>query len=141
MNSITYKLGNDIELTSVITLYRESTLGERRPVDNPSVMKAMIRNANLTVTAWDRSLLVGISRTMTDFAYVAYLADLAVHLDYQKMGIGTELITRTRAALEPTCMLTLLSAPKANDFYPKIGFEPHPRAWIIGPEIDPNSVS
>ncbi len=139
MNSITYKLGNDLDIDAVIALYRESTFGERRPVDNIPVMEAMIRNANLVITAWDGDQLVGISRSLTDFAYVAYLADLAVHLDYQKMGIGTELISQTRAALEQTCMLTLLAAPKANDFYPKIGFEHHPRAWVIGPEIDPKT--
>ncbi len=137
MNSITYKSGNDLDIDAVITLYRQSTLGERRPLENVSVMEAMIRNANLIITAWDGDQLVGISRSLTDFAYVAYLADLAVHSDYQKMGIGTELISQTRAALEPTCMLTLLAAPKANDYYPKIGFEHNPRAWVIGPEIDP----
>ena len=76
-------------------------------------------------------LLVGLSRTLTDHVYVAYLADLAVHADYQGHGIGTELVAQTRAALAPGCFITLLSAPKANDFYPKIGFEPHPRAWVL----------
>ena len=89
MNSITYSLSNDIDLDAVIRLYRESTLGERRPVDNTPVMEAMIRNANLIVTAWDKDKLVGLSRSLTDFAYVAYLADLAVHLEYQNLGIGT----------------------------------------------------
>ena len=41
MTSITYSLGNDIDLESVVRLYRESTLGERRPVDNKPVMEAM----------------------------------------------------------------------------------------------------
>ncbi len=139
MDSISYRLGNDFDIDAVVALYRESSLGERRPVDNRTVMESMIRTANLTVTAWDKTKLIGISRTLTDFAYVAYLADLAVHLDYQKMGIGSELVSRTRAALKPTCLLTLLAAPKANEFYPKIGFEHHPRAWVIGPEVDPKT--
>lgn len=137
MNPIEYKVGNDLDLDAVITLYRKSTLGERRPIENRTVMKSMIRNANLIVTAWDKAQLIGISRTVTDFAYAAYLADLAVHQDYQKKGVGTDLILQTRKALEPTCFLTLLSAPKANEFYPKLGFESHPRAWVIGPESDP----
>ncbi len=137
MNPIEYKVGNDLDLDAVITLYRESTLGERRPIENRTVMKSMIRNANLIVTAWDKAQLVGISRTVTDFAY---LADLAVHQGYQKRGIGTDLILQTRKTLEPTCFLTLLSAPKANGFYPKLGFESHPRAWVIGPESDPATV-
>ncbi len=137
MNAISYRKGNDLDIDQVIQLYQASTLGERRPVENRPVMEAMIQNANLIITAWDGDTLVGISRSLTDFVYVAYLADLAVHEDYQKNGIGTELISQTRAALAPTCLLTLLAAPKANDYYPRIGFEHHPRAWVIGPEVDP----
>lgn len=137
MNLIRYRTGNDLDLDEVINLYRESTLGERRPVNNRGVMQGMIERASLIITAWDGSRLVGISRTLTDFIYVAYLADLAVHLNFQKKGIGTELIKRTLAELDPTCFLTLLSAPKANDFYPKVGFSHNPRAWFMEPSVDP----
>lgn len=133
MMDIHYKTGNDLDLDEVIALYVASTLGERRPVHNRRVMKAMLENADLTVTAWDGSKLVGISRTLTDSAYVAYLADLAVHHDYQKRGIGTALVEQTRSALPPTCSIVLLAAPLANEFYPRIGFTHHPRTWTLPP--------
>jgi len=41
---ITYKVGNDLDLNGVIDLYRASTLGERRPVDDRERMAAMIIN-------------------------------------------------------------------------------------------------
>jgi hypothetical protein len=85
---ITYRLGNDLDLDQVLELYRASTLGERRPVDDRGILADMIRHANLIVTAWDDRLLVGISRSLTDFSYVAYLADLAVRDTHQKLGIG-----------------------------------------------------
>src|SRR5438094_7994977 len=78
LKMITYKVGNDLDLNGVIDLYRASTLGERRPVDDRDRMAAMIRNANLVITAWDNNLLVGIARSLTDFCYVTYLSDLAV---------------------------------------------------------------
>lgn len=28
-------------------------------------------------------------------------------------------------------MLVLLAAPKANEYYPKLGFEHNPRAWVL----------
>ena len=28
-------------------------------------------------------------------------------------------------------MIVLLAAPKANDYYPKLGFEHNPRAWVL----------
>ena len=114
-----------------IDLYIRSTLGERRPIHDKSAFEAMLKHANLIITAWDDEKLVGISRTLTDFSYVAYLADLAVDLDYQRQGIGKELIAKTQASLGSGCMIVLLAAPKANEYYEHIGFEHHPRAWTL----------
>lgn len=131
MNEITYRYGNDLDLDQVIDLYQASTLGERRPVEDRAIMKDMLRHANLVVTAWDGALLVGIARTLTDFTYVGYLADLAVHVSHQKRGIGIELIRKTREKMGPRSMLILLAAPQAVDYYPKIGFAKHESAWTL----------
>lgn len=137
MNTITYQKDNKLNLDEVIELYHASTLGERRPVHNRDVMEGMMDNASLIITAWDGPELVGIARTLTDFWTVAYLADLAVHLDYQHKGIGKELINQTRGALNPTCSIVLLSAPNANEYYPKVGFRSNPRGWAMEPKINP----
>jgi len=129
--NIQYRDDAPLTVAAAIELYNRSTLGERRPVHRPDIFAGMLENANLTVTAWDGERLVGIARTLTDFTYVAYLADLAVDLQYQKSGIGRQLIAQTRARLQPECMIVLLSAPLANDYYPKVGFEHHPRAWVM----------
>lgn len=129
--SIRYSSDEVISVEQAIELYRASTLGERRPIDRPDIFAGMLANASLTITAWDGDRLVGISRTLTDFTYVAYLADLAVHADYQRQGIGKQLIELTRQRLGPECMLVLLAAPKANDYYPQLGFEHNPRAWVL----------
>lgn len=128
---IEYRLGNQLDLDQVIELYRASTLGERRPVDDRETMAAMLRNANLVVTAWDGALLVGISRALTDFAYVTYLSDLAVRASHQRMGIGRELIRITRQEGGPKAYLVLLAAPKAVDYYPRVGFTRHDSAWLL----------
>lgn len=130
MKSVSYRVGNKLDLDAVIELYNKSTLGERRPVHSRRIMGDMIRHADLVVTAWDGDKLVGIARTLTDFSYVAYLADLAVHADYQRSGIGRALLEHTRKNLEDTCFITLLAAPKADAYYEKIGFERNPRAWV-----------
>lgn len=128
---IEYRVGNDLDLDQVIELYRASTLGERRPVDERGRMEKMLRNANLVITAWDGELLVGISRALTDFAYATYLSDLAVRLSYQRQGIGKELVRRTKEESGPGATVILLSAPKAVDYYPHIGMTHHPQAWIL----------
>lgn len=128
---IEYKESAEISVEKAIELYKTSTLGERRPVDRPDIFEGMLKNANLTISAWHQEKLVGISRTLTDFTYVAYLADLAVDDNYQKQGIGKRLIEETRNRLGKECMVVLLAAPKANEYYPKIGFEHNPRAWVL----------
>jgi len=128
---ITYQTGNDLDLDQTIDLYRASTLGARRPIDDRAIVADMIRHGNLTVTAWDGDTLVGISRSLTDFSYVCYLSDLAVRESHQKLGIGRELIARTRAELGPRAMIVLLAAPAAVDYYPKLGFTQHGSAWLL----------
>ena len=130
---ITYRHGNDLDLDAVIELYRASTLGERRPVADRERMRLMLANANLVVTAWDDGQLVGIARSVTDFSYATYLSDLAVRLSHQKQGTGRELIRRTQA-LGGQATVILLSAPKAMEYYPRIGMKPHPSAWTLRAE-------
>lgn len=128
---IEYRDNAAISVDAAIDLYRRSTLGERRPVDRPDIFEGMLKHANLLITAWHGERLVGIARSLTDFTYVAYLADLAVDADYQRQGIGKRLIQETRSRLGQQCMIVLLAAPAANDYYPKLGFEHNPRAWIL----------
>ena len=128
---IEYREGAPISVEVAIQLYKNSTLGERRPVDRPDIFAGMLKNANLTISAWHGDRLVGISRSLTDFTYVAYLADLAVDSAYQKHGIGKQLVEETQNRLGAECMIVLLAAPMANDYYPKLGFEHNPRAWML----------
>lgn len=129
--AINYHTDAVLDVQQVIELYKCSTLGERRPVNNPQVFQGMIDNANIIVTAWDNEKLVGISRAMSDLVYVTYLADLVVHEHYQHRGIGKQLIELTQAQASPDCMMVLLAAPLANDYYPKLGFIHNPRAWTL----------
>jgi len=130
---IRYRTGNQLDLDEVIELYRASTLGERRPVDDRERMGKMLANANLVITAWDDNLMVGIARSVTDFCYTTYLADLAVRDSYQRQGIGRELIRRTQDACSAQTRLVLLSAPKAVSYYPRVGFTRHEQCWQLEP--------
>ena len=130
--AITYREGNHLDIDQVIELSRASTLGARRPVDDRARMQQMLSAANLVVTAWDGPKLVGISRSLTDFAFCTYLSDLAVHLDYQRAGIGKELIRRTqRAGGQAT--LYLFAAPAAVDYYPHVGMTAG-SGWLLKPD-------
>lgn len=128
---ILYSADTPINPATFTDLLRRSTLAERRPVDDAEIIAGMLANADLTVTAWDGELLVGVARSVTDFTYCCYLSDLAVDVAYQRQGIGIELIAQTQAQLGPRCNLILLAAPAAADYYGHIGFNHHPRCWIL----------
>jgi predicted N-acetyltransferase YhbS len=129
---IVYRLGNDIDLDAFIDVLRDSTLGERRPVDERERMRQMLERANLVVTAWDGELLIGVARSLSDFCYATYLSDLAVRLAYQGRGVGRELIRRTREE-GGRANVFLFAAPKAAEYYPRIGFGAG-SGWILRPD-------
>ena len=116
-------------VSQVIEVFQAS--GIVRPIQQPVRIEQMIKQADLIVTAWDNKTLVGIARSLTDFCYACYLSDLAVRKEYQNEGIGKELIRLTREKTGPQCMLLLLSAPGAIEYYPKIGFEKVGNGYII----------
>lgn len=136
MGAIEYRLGNALDLEAVIELYRASTLGARRPVGDRERMAAMLAQANLVVTAWEGELLVGVARSLSDFAYCTYLSDLAVRVSHQRRGIGRELIRRTREA-GGAAQIILLAAPQAVDYYPRVGFTRHPAAYVLEGGVSP----
>ncbi len=132
MDSIEVAQVERIEVEEFINILQRSGLAERRPVEDIACIEGMIRGGNLFVTATCRGELVGVARSITDFHYACYLSDLAVDKRYQRQGIGKSLVERTQSALGPRCKLILLSAPAAAEYYPHIGFEKHPSAWVRG---------
>jgi hypothetical protein len=124
--------GADLDLCEVLEVYRSSGLGERRPIADAERMAAMVKNANLVVTCRVDGELVGIARSVSDFAYVTYLSDMAVSRPHQRSGIGRALIDATRKEA-PQAKIVLLSAPAATDYYPHIGFAQNNSAWVLNP--------
>ena len=140
---VTYQINSPITPFQFIEVLKKCSLGERRPIDSPFVMKGMLDNANLLVTAWvseaheeavndseSNKTLIGVARCVTDFSYCCYLSDIAVDEAYQKQGIGKSMIKKIEQQLPPSCKIVLLSAPQASEYYPKIGFTKHESAWV-----------
>lgn len=130
MNEIIYKVETELDPAEFIDVLKRSTLSERRPVDDFDRIKKMCENANLIITARIDGKLIGIARSVTDFAYCTYLSDLAVDIEFQKKSIGKKLIEKTKQQA-PQATLILLSAPAAVDYYPKIGMTKHNHCYLL----------
>ena len=117
---IEYKKEENISIEEFKEVLINSTLGQRRPIHELERLSKMIEFGNLIITARHNNKLIGVARSLTDFAFCTYLSDLAVDEKYQKKGIGKELIRRTKLEA-PMAKLILLAAPDAISYYPKIG--------------------
>jgi predicted N-acetyltransferase YhbS len=124
-----YKVGFIPDVKKITELYISS--GIKRPTADEGRIGNMYANSNLVVTAWDGAALAGIARSLTDYCYVCYLADLAVAKGYQRMGVGRKLIEITRETIGEKTTLILLAAPAAMEYYPKVGFEKIENGFII----------
>jgi len=122
---IAYSLEPGLSVQAFREILVASTLAERRPINDPERLERMLRHADIVVTARDGERLVGVSRAITDFAYCCYLSDLAVDVAYQHRGIGKRLIEETHAKAGEHTTLTLVAAPAAETYYPKIGMTRH----------------
>ena len=58
---ITYKINTIITTEQFLELLKESTLGERRPIDDYECINGMLKNSNLVVSAWYKNKLIGIA--------------------------------------------------------------------------------
>ncbi|WP_350562413.1 GNAT family N-acetyltransferase [Psychrobacter sp. CAL346-MNA-CIBAN-0220] len=139
---VTYQINTAISPEQFVELLGKCSLGIRRPLDSYYMIKGMLDNADLLITAWtDKQLdnnekqLIGVARCVSDFSYCCYLSDLAVVEDYQHQGIGKLMIKKIEQQLPPSCKIILLSTPDAvgvsnETVYSKIGFEKDDNAWV-----------
>ncbi|MBK8501353.1 MAG: GNAT family N-acetyltransferase [Saprospiraceae bacterium] len=121
---IKYQIEKNLSVEEFKAVLIASTLGERRPINEPERLAKMLEHGNLIITARHDGKLIGVSRSLTDFLFCTYLSDLAVDQHYQRKGIGKELIRRTKLEA-PKAKLILLAAPAAIAYYPRIGMTQH----------------
>lgn len=126
---VVYKLDTIPDTEQIIELYNSS--GINRPTTDRGRITELYANSNLIVTAWDGDKIVVASRSLTDFCYSCYLSDLAVRKEYQKLGIGKELIHLTQKKIGLQTTSILFATPSAMEYYPKVGFQKTENAFVI----------
>ncbi|WP_166565924.1 GNAT family N-acetyltransferase [Emticicia sp. CRIBPO] len=125
---ITYQIEKDLSVQEFIDCLKSSTLAERRPMEDTERLALMVRNADIMITARYDGQVVGVARSVTDYAFTCYLSDLAVDQAFQGKGIGKELMRQTANAV-PGVKVHLMSAPAAIEFYEKLPIEKWPHCY------------
>ncbi|NRD77129.1 GNAT family N-acetyltransferase [Bacillus sp. BRMEA1] len=129
MENIIYKINETITPEEMSIIFKAS--GIRRPADDLPRLQKMIDHADILITAWVDQKLVGIARALTDFSYCCYLSDLAVDKEFQKVGIGKEMVRILQEQIGEELSLLLLASPIAMEYYPRIGFAPVHNGYMI----------
>ncbi len=130
---IVYKSEITPTVQQIVELYENA--GLPRPTNDVERIKSMFENSNVIVTAWDGDLLVGVARSITDWVWSCYLADLAIRKEYQKSSIGKNLIRITKEKVGEQSTVLLLSVPTAMEYYPKVGFSKQNSSFIMNRKL------
>lgn len=108
--------------------------------------KRGLENASYVVVARDGGRAVGMARALFDFGYTAYIHDVIVLPEYQRRGIGTELVSNVLGWLSENSnpgefmQYVLVSGKGKERFYERFGFVARPTDDLgPGMTLRPNS--
>jgi GNAT superfamily N-acetyltransferase len=98
--------------------------------DLSDLLPDLLLNSTFVVSAWDGARLVGLARVISDRAYVSTLQQVGVHPDYQRQGLGSELVRRCVERFRNTHFILTTDNPTNATFYARFGFRPAPNAMF-----------
>ena len=121
--SIVYAQEQNLGVEDYVAVLADTTMRDKRPLANTARIGEMLRGANFVVTAREDGVILGLARCITDYAWIAYCAELAVKESAQGRGVGAGIIAKANELLGPRIGLALISEPGALGFYQRVGME------------------
>jgi N-acetylglutamate synthase and related acetyltransferases len=117
--------GNELSPKFVMSLETADYLGLMRLVSTESLdvertTSALSRTVN--IAAWHDDVLIGVVRVITDGYLYAALADIVVHPDFQRRGVGRQLLGRAYDAT-PRGTLYVNARSNSTGFFERLGCE------------------
>ena len=103
------------------------------------LLPELLLNSTYVVSAWDGARLVGIARVVSDRVYVSTLQQVGVHPDYQRRGLGSELVRRCMAQFARTQFLLTIDDASNATFYSRFGFTMTGAAMIRPRDRNPDA--
>lgn len=128
---IRYEMGLQLPIDQVLSLYR--SLGWFAQHLPERVQRAHAASTRI-VSAWDGEKLIGWARIITDGEFCLFLHEILMYPEYQRKGIGRELMNRVLEGYEHVQNTVLLSDLGNESFYAPFGFE------VVAPELGFNAM-
>lgn len=106
----------------ILNLY--ASVGWANYVEKPEMLKKAYENSLLTLGAYDGDKLVGVIRTVGDGFSIVIVQDILVFPEYQRKGIGTQLLRKVMEQFSGVYQMELMAdnTPKTTSFYQSVGF-------------------
>ena len=128
-----------IDKAPTLEEYKEMRRAVNFMVLSDRIASNALNNAFHITTGRDNGKAIGMIRVLSDGSYANFITDVIVIPEYQKRGIGTEMVRRTvdfmKTTLQPgeTIVLYLMSAIGKESFYKQFGFRERPNeVWGAG---------
>ena len=128
-----------IDKAPTLEEYKEMRRAVNFMVLSDRIASNALNNAFHITTVRDNGKAIGMIRVLSDGSYANFITDVIVIPEYQKRGIGTEMVRRTvdfmKTTLQPgeTIVLYLMSAIGKESFYKQFGFRERPNeVWGAG---------
>ena len=110
-----------------IDFLKRTDLGSQYPKERfAERIPRLLENASISLTARnEENRIVGVLLGLTDFAYWLYVTDLGVDRDYERHGIGRDLMKKAHEAAggEKDIAVYLIANEHAVQFYEKLGMK------------------
>ncbi len=116
-----------IDWQALSDLYRIAPLGEKHPSD----LERAFSNSMFKCFLLDNDAVVGVGRALADGADCSYICDVAVHPEYQGLGLGKAIVAKLVAFSQGHKKIILYSRPGKEAFYKSLGFSPMNTAMAI----------
>ncbi|WP_217168869.1 GNAT family N-acetyltransferase [Streptomyces sp. AC512_CC834] len=109
---------DDVDLDELSRLYLLAPLGNKPP----EALATVFGNSRFMCFVYAGDVLVGAGRALADGVDCAYIADVAVHPEYQGRGLGSDIIRKLLELADGHKKIILYAAPGTEDFYRGLGF-------------------
>ncbi|MBF0777280.1 GNAT family N-acetyltransferase [Streptococcus cuniculi] len=119
---ITYTTQGKLDMKAVLALYEAVEWSNY--TEQAGMLEQALKNSLQVIAAFDEERLVGLIRAVGDGYSIVFVQDILVLPDYQRMGIGRQLMERLLAIYPNIYQLHLLTGKeeKTKAFYESLGF-------------------
>ncbi len=118
---------SEIDWCELTELYRIAPIGQKNPAD----LQLTFSNSMFKCFAYDGNKIVGVGRALADGRDCSYICDIAVHPEYQGIGLGKKIIQSLVDQSDGHKKIILYSNPGKEGFYKKLGFKKMNTAMAI----------